>query len=250
MNLVLGFAAIAVTAAVAVVPPAAAYEVTPVENGGSVSGVVKFANEYPPSETTRIDKDSATCGVRFESEEFVVDPESKGLANVVAILEGVGAGKDFPDHELVLDQVGCRYEPHVQVGYATSNGAQTGNGTPQLVILNSDDVFHNVHAYAGKGSDETVFNTPSIPEQEIIKEMNGPGVYEVKCDVHAWMSAWIVLVEHPYVAISTADGTFEIGDVPPGAYTLRVWHEGLGELERAVEVTSGEDAFVDVTIGG
>lgn len=249
MNLAAHILAIAATVAAAAVPTAAAYEVAAVASGGSVSGVVKFANEYPKPETIRIDKDSGTCGVRHTTEAFVVDPASKGVANVVAILEGVDAGKPFPEQELALDQVGCRYEPHVQIGYAASGATREDPMTPRLVIFNSDDVFHNVHAYAGAKDGETVFNTPSIPEQEITKEMQGPGVYEVKCDVHAWMSAWIVVVGHPYAALSDAGGAFAIADVPPGAYTLRLWHEGLGEIERPVEVTAGEDTFVDFTIG-
>jgi len=221
------------------------YTVVEVTDAGSVSGVVKFAGEYPQRETVRIDKDHATCGMRHDSEEYLVDPESKGLRNVVAILEGVEAGKPIPDVEVALDQAGCRYEPHVQIGYASG----VPSDDVELIILNSDDVFHNVHAYEGVEATQTVFNTPSIPEEELVEAIDGPGVYSIECDVHAWMQAWIVIVAHPYAALSDEKGTFSIAGVPPGSYTLRLWHEGLGEVERPVEVTPGADFFVDFTIG-
>ena len=67
---------------------------------------------------------------------------------------------------------------------------------------------------------------------------------EVGCDVHAWMKAWIGVVDHPYFAITGADGTWSMSDVPPGTYTLEVWHETLGRQE--IEVTVGEQEAVVV----
>ena len=67
-----------------------------------------------------------------------------------------------------------------------------------------------------------------------------PGLVEVKCDAHAWMSAYIVLFDHPYFAVTDEEGEFEIADVPPGAYTLNVWHETLGAMREEIVVKAGQ----------
>ena len=239
-------------ATVALPPPAGAYEVVAVE-GGSVSGVVRFEDAYPPREPIKTSRDVATCGLKYLSEEFIVDPDSKGLQSVVVSLIGVEAGKPFPeDVELSLDQVGCRFEPHVQYGFhrgkvAASTGGSSKRGV-ELVIVNSDDVLHNVHGFDER--ERTAFNVASVPATTIANRVRRPGTYEVRCDVHLWMSAWIVIVEHPYVTLSNGQGEFEITDVPPGDYELRIWHEGLGEVLRSVSVQAGEDSVVELVVGG
>ena len=63
---------------------------------------------------------------------------------------------------------------------------------------------------------------------------SGEALVRLRCDVHPWMAGWLVVVEHPYAAVTDAEGRFTIADVPPGAYTLAVWHERLGRTERPV----------------
>ena len=102
--------ALACLAAIVIVSPphrAGAYTVAPVEGGGSISGVVAFEKDYPSREFVRVDKDNATCGVRHESEAFVVDPDSRGLQNVVAVLEGgYDLGALRTSVETVLQELG------------------------------------------------------------------------------------------------------------------------------------------------
>jgi len=226
-------------------------------DGGTVSGVVRFESEFPDREEIRADRDVATCGSSYLSEQFVVDPESKGLKSAVAILVDVQAGKPFPEGvEPELNQEGCRFVPHVQYGFfrgrnRSSDGAGSAGGGrkgTQLIVINSDDVLHNVHGFDER--DRTAFNVASVPATTITNLIRRPGIYEVKCDVHSWMSAWIVIVDHPYVAMSDPSGHFVIEDVPPGEHTIRIWHEGLGETTRDVHVISGETSFVELVVGG
>jgi hypothetical protein len=62
---------------------------------------------------------------------------------------------------------------------------------------------------------------------EVTKYLKSPGVIRVRCDAHPHMSAWLVVHDSPYVAVTDAAGTFSIGDVPPGIYTITMWHAGF-----------------------
>jgi hypothetical protein len=116
-----------------------------------------------------------------------------------------------------------------------------------LEILNSDAVSHNVHTVA---FDNRPFNRTQPPSLEKIEaSFDVAEKVGVKCDMHGWMNAWIVVIDHPYHAITGTDGGFMIDNVPPGTYTLEVWHEELGATTQTVTVTAGEtsDASVEMT---
>ena len=69
--------------------------------------------------------------------------------------------------------------------------------------------------------------------------MEEPEVIKVSCDLHSWMAAYIVVTPHSFFAMTQDNGVFEIKNVPPGKYTLKLWHESLGEESR--KITVGED---------
>ena len=70
----------------------------------------------------------------------------------------------------------------------------------------------------------------------------------VKCDLHPWMSAWIVVTDHPYHAITDDEGRFELSNVPPGDYVLETWHETLGSSRREVTVRGDETLDLQVDL--
>ncbi|MEO6436146.1 MAG: carboxypeptidase-like regulatory domain-containing protein, partial [Tepidisphaeraceae bacterium] len=70
--------------------------------------------------------------------------------------------------------------------------------------------------------------------------------FRVKCDVHPWMSAYIVALEHPFFGTSGEDGSFSIANLPPGDYTLTAWHETLGEKQVPVKIEAGKPAQVKI----
>lgn len=213
------------------------YRETNVSGGGEVTGRIFFDSDYPPPETIRPDRDADTCGIRMPSETFVVDKEGKGLANVIVRLEGVTVGKPFADAEPKIDQIKCRYEPHVTV---------VRPGKP-FNIFNQDPILHNVHAYRG---DDTVFNLAQpFQGQATPQTLGDEGLIRVKCDVHSWMEAWVLVINNPYFAITDAQGSYNISEVPPGSYKVTMWHEALGEASKQVSVTSGQASEVDFSIG-
>jgi len=219
------------------------YQVITVEDGGSVSGVVRFGNRYPKRKKIRISKDNETCGTIKRSEKFLVSKESKGLQNVLVTIEGVKAGKaPHIATSITLQQKGCTYIPHFQV-------AEVGNDGVDLKLVNDDGIFHNVHTYLG---DSTIFNIPQLGTQhEIMQRLSSPGVVKVSCDVHDWMSAGIVLLkDNPYYAVTDKNGEFLIDDIPPGTYTVKAWHEALGTMTKEVTVSEGENSQLDFVIKG
>jgi hypothetical protein len=138
---------------------------------------------------------------------------------------------------VVIDQHKCQYHPHVQAAAAGS----------ALQILNSDPLLHNIHGYLGQ---ITTFNVAMpIKDQKVNKKLDKPGLVRVKCDVHSWMGAFIVVVDGP-AAVSGANGAFEIKDVPAGTYTVTAWHEKLGEKTAQVTVPASGTAAVDFSFGG
>jgi hypothetical protein len=76
--------------------------------------------------------------------------------------------------------------------------------------------------------------------QHVFTAKEAETVIPFKCDVHGWMNAYVGVLEHPYFAVSKADGTFSIPNLPPGTYTLAAWHERLGTQTQSVTVATKE----------
>jgi uncharacterized membrane protein len=99
-----------------------------------------------------------------------------------------------------------------------------------------------------KGVGRTVYNLALPFKDQVIEKLNRvAGLIDVKCDAHPWMRAYIYSSRHPYVAITDASGNFEIKDIPPGKYKVRVWHEGFEEVSKEVEVKAGGVSDMNVT---
>jgi hypothetical protein len=216
--------------------PAAAVDPTTV---GTISGRIAFEGT-PPAGTPIDMSEEPTCAAKHpdgaRTEEVVVDG-SGGLKNVfVYIKEGLSGGPyPSPEGSPVLNQNGCVYDPHVL-------GLRVGQN---LTIRNSDGLLHNINA---KPTANRTFNISQPTNMETRRSFAMPEVMiPVECDVHGWMRAYIGVVDHPYFAVSAADGTFQIANVPPGTYTVETWHERYGTQTVQVTVAAQETADVQVT---
>jgi plastocyanin len=208
-----------------------AYEEIAVANGGTISGVVKFQGQVPKLPLLQITKAKDFCG-SVPNESLIVGRDG-GLRYAVVTLEGVTKGSAV-EREIIheLDNVKCRFVPHVQV-------ASVGQW---LVLKNTDPILHTAHAiFAGQPQ----FNVGLYPGKVSRKPLVSTGVTKIICEVHPWMSAYIVVTEHPYHAVTDLYGEYDIRDIPPGNYKLKVWHESLGTQEKPVEIRSGAVAKVD-----
>jgi len=194
--------------------PAGSYDVVEVADGGRLTGQVTFSGDIPKLEPLAVPKDADFCGPTVPSEALVVSPKTKGVKGTVVYLEGVAKGKDFRSVQPALDNAKCLMAPHV-LGMV--------KGT-DLAIKNSDPLLHNMHAAVdGK---TMVFNLAlPIQGQTIKRRVRKTGMLTVTCDSHTHMRAYLLVLDHPYFAVTDENGTFALADVPPGKYKLTVWHE-------------------------
>ena len=224
-----GAAAPAAPAAPAVDPAIAA----------TVTGKVKFEGTAPAPQPIKLSSDpycqKANPGLTTETEIVGKDGSVENV--FVYVKDGLG-NRTFPtpSQPVVLDQKGCHYTPHVF-------GIQVGQ---PLQIVNSDDTLHNIHGLP-KANKEFNQGQPiqgmKMTHTFSTKEVMIP----FKCDVHGWMNAWIGVLDHPYYAVTTTNGTFSLKGLPPGTYTIEAWHEKLGTQTQTVTVGAKETKNVAFT---
>lgn len=214
-----------------------AYTPGDVATAGTIRGTITFRGEVPAAERVEVTTDPEVCGVepRLIADLLVADG-SDGVQDVVIWLSDIQEGKGWetPEEPRTLDQKGCTFTPHVLVVPAGE----------QFFAVNEDGVLHNIHTRSGE-------NRPINKAQpgflnRLPLKLQYPDIVRVECDAHNWMMAWIVVAAHPYYALTESDGSFRLENVPPGTYTMQVWHERLGTLSREVTVSADADVSVNV----
>ncbi|HZO42576.1 MAG TPA: carboxypeptidase regulatory-like domain-containing protein [Methylomirabilota bacterium] len=195
--------------------PALGYEVATVQDGGTITGTVKFVGTPPKLDPIPVNKNRDVCGDHKPAEALVLSAD-RGVKGSVILIEGVARGKKGGG-EVVLDNHQCVFVSHV-------SAATVGE---RVAIRNSDPILHNTHGYLGT---PTVFNV-ALPTKgqviEVTKYLKKPGVVRVVCDAHPHMSAWMIVHDSPYYAVTDDKGAFRIADVPPGTYKITMWHAGF-----------------------
>jgi plastocyanin len=211
---------------------AAAKQPAPVAQG-VIRGTVAYAGA-PQKRAIAVTEAACKGGPTSEDTVQVVD------GKLVNAFVWVKSGLDryaFPpaSGEVVLDQAKCMYAPHVV-------GVRVGQ---PLVFSSSDPVTHNVHTLPE--DNEPANFAMSQAGQRVSKRFDAPEVMiQTKCDIHPWMKAWIGVVDHPYFAVTGADGAFEFKGLPAGSYEVEVWHEVLGRKSQTV--TLAENATVPLAL--
>jgi len=204
-------------------PPAKPKARVDPSTAGSITGSVRL-DGIVPARALAMASDCAPLHREPVLSEGVV-ADGGLLANALVFVSSGAEGYAAPPPagEVVIDQKGCIYVPHVV-------GARAGQA---IAIRNSDPVLHNVHALA-KRNDGFNLSMP-VPGQVATKTFAKPEIVALKCDVHPWMGARIGVFDHPWFAVTDARGAFTLAGVPPGRYVLTAWHETLGE--KSAEVT-------------
>jgi hypothetical protein len=233
--LVAALSALACAASIDARAQAPSYQEGPVTGGGSISGRVVFRGTVPMRKVIPT-KDVEVCGGPREEAVMQVGSD-QSVQNAVVYLTQVAKGKPWPSvaKPPEVDNVKCRFEPHVQVIRAG-----------KLDVVNNDPVLHNTHGYYGK---RTAFNL-ALPNkgQRIPVELLRAGTVRIDCDAHGWMEGWIYVVDNPYHAVTGPDGKFTISDVPPGNYTLVADQAFTGPAQQAVAVTAGKPTEITVEL--
>jgi plastocyanin len=182
---------------------------------------------------------AAHHGIAYD-ESLVVNPNGT-LANAFVYIKSGLEGKTFevPKVAAVIDQRGCWFHPRVL-------GIQTGQ---TLQVTNSDPVTHNIHPLAQINREWN--HSQGQGDAPLARKFLKPEVMiRVKCNIHSWMRAYIGVVEHPYFAVTGADGAFEIRNVPPGDYVVEAWQEALGSQEQKMTVTPSGKIEADFSFKG
>jgi hypothetical protein len=200
------------------------YRVIAVANGGTISGTVKWTGPLPHTPEFPVTKDPQICDPgskkTVDLERLIVGPEG-GVANTIVYLANVSSGKafDLPPQRQHLDQKHCRYIPHILL--VPERG--------ELTMQSSDATLHTIHM-DGAAS----YNLPfPFPDRPTTRTLSTPGLVHLRCNGgHVWMNAEMMVVPHPYYAVTDETGKFEFTEVPPGTYQIVAWHEGWGMLGR------------------
>ena len=194
------------------------YQVSSFQSGGTITGTVKWKGERPNPPKLAITKNPEICDPDSEKtrdlERLEINSDG-GVANTVVYLKDVTMGKawDLPPARQSLDQKRCRYIPHISLVPVDGN----------FSVQSEDPILHTVHM-TGAAS----YNIPFPMINVIIsRPMRRAGIVDLKCNAgHIWMNAVILVVEHPYYAVTDKNGDFRLTDVPPGQYEIVAWHEG------------------------
>lgn len=202
------------------------------EDNASISGKISFAGDAPKAKKLKMDADPQCAAMHGDkaptSEEVIVN--NGMLKNVfVYVKSGVTGTYPKPSTPVTINQKGCTYEPHVF-------GMQAGQ---PIVIKNSDDTLHNIHALPNNNEE---FNKGQPAGSADLKKTftKADVMVKFKCDVHPWMTAYVGVLEHPFFSVSGDDGGFSIKGLPAGDYEVEAWHEKYGTQTAKLKVGAGE----------
>jgi plastocyanin len=207
----------------------------PLAGGGTVVGTVRLTGSAPAPVFYTPNKDTEICGTEERAgEELLLGPDMEITNVVVSVVDPPISIPMNLTVEGMMDQKGCVFTPHL---------VRVAAGAP-MIFLNNDNMLHNVHTVSAKN--------PSINKAQpgFMKKMtevfSQAEPIRVQCDVHTWMSGWIVVQDHPFYAVTDVRGMFTLEHVPAGVHTLRFWHETLGEQTVEVTVKEGETTRADL----
>jgi hypothetical protein len=204
---------------------------------GTITGQVVFGGDaIPERKPVDVTKDQEHCLSKgpILSEDWVINGKNKGVKWAFVWLAPADpkTKKKIPIHpalqkvkldDEVIDQPCCKFEPHA---VAIREG-QT------IIAKNSAPIAHNTN---WTGGIRNPGNNILIPagQQIPIKDLKADK-YPVKlqCNIHPWMSGWVRIFDHPYFAVTDADGKFVIKNAPAGEFRLVVWQEAIGYKDGA-----------------
>ncbi len=246
--------------------PSFAYEAVTPFPGGNLTGTVTL--EGPPTPPKRfnlvLNPDPYYCGRVSDGKGWRLAPMTQlgpeqALEGAIVYLQEVKKGKPFPDdtrHTLKVQN--CLFIPYL-------DGMHTGE---KLQIENWDPVQHQLEVFLTSGEGGTrLFGSVLQPHPENRKsdylsegktgtprsgpkqvfQMDTAGVLFFRCNYHEYMEGWSVVVPHPYYAKTKESGKFAINDIPPGSYTLQVWHP-QGIVETPVHIRAHDTVSLTIKV--
>ena len=205
---------------------------------GELRGRVVFAGSPPAPAKVPVTIDQYLCGNEKSADDLQLSA-AKEIRNAVVWIETPPPGAPLPPRteKVELDQKGCTFVPRIVI-------VPVG-GT--VDFLNSDRLLHNIHATPKRN---VSFNRTQPMGRTIPITFAEPEIVRINCDLHSWMTAWVVVTAHPFYAVTGADGRFAFDNLPPGQYQLQIWQERLGTMQATVAVNDQQPAQVTVEMKG
>jgi len=215
-----------------------AYKPGPLSAVGSVSGTIKL-DGVVKTDTTPITLDQKVCGTHVPS---AIDATPNGLGDVIVWVADAKTGKQLPImRRIELSSEDCQLDPRVQ---ATVSGSTVN-------VFNDDKALHKL-VFLDAATGDTIQRMPFFNNGQVVaseKLAKHSGIVEVRCAQHPWTRAYIATFDHPYFAVTEKDGKFTIDSLPPGKYTVNVWHEGMKQpLTQQVQVDANGSAKLDLAV--
>lgn len=206
---------------------------------GSVAGTITGKGAMPPARAVSTEN-ATNCGANVQGARQT--GAEGALANAFVWISDAKTGKALPvDRRVVISSDHCGIEPRAQAAVV---------GTT-VNFFNDEAASHRI-AFVRSGTNDTLVVMPFFNDGQVVpteKLAKASGVVDIRCARHPWMRGSLMVFEHPYFAVTGADGRFRLDSLPPGEYTLMVWHEGLARpVERKVKVQAGTAGNVDVAL--
>jgi len=199
---------------------------------GTIKGQLVYGGpNVPVQKPLKVNKDETHCLANgpILDHEWIVNKANKGVKNVFVWLavDPNGPVKDLPIHPslkdvpkqpVVVDQPQCMFDPYATV-------MREGQ---ELIVKNGAPVAHNAN-YQGSPARNPGSN-PIVPagQQITINLKSDRMPVRLSCNIHPWMKGYVGVYNHPYFALSDANGSFEIKQAPAGNFRIFFWHEGAG----------------------
>ncbi|MBI3609578.1 MAG: hypothetical protein HY204_02615 [Nitrospirae bacterium] len=228
-----------------------AYEEERVADGATITGRAIFKGAVPPPRPFGLivypdielcERISDGKGHRL-LRDFTVSKDG-GLQDVVVVVEDVKQGKPFPVSGPKIAIKDCSFTPFMSVIRDRQN----------MTFQNHDSVIHDIQTYAIEDNKrgDRIFDRAALAESSLTQEIKlpkGQKVVWVQCGKHSFMQTWAYVVDSPYDAITTQDGTFSIQDLPPGRYRVTAWHPFMKLREQTIEVAPNSKVVVNFEFG-
>jgi hypothetical protein len=244
----LGLSVLVPTGAALALSADAPYETAAVTDGAAVHGRITFTGPPPAPKEFELRRypDRGYCGAMSNGDgvrllrEVSVGPDG-GLKDVVVVVEGVRTGKPFTFTEAQVEAVVCQFLPFVTVV----------SDRRQIAVANRDPVLHDIQGYTyDEAGVDIVLHRTSLKAAgttDTVHLVKGRKVFVMQCGMHPYMQSWGYAIDNPYYAVTTEDGAFTIGELPPGMYRLKAWHPTLGMQEQELTVGPNEARTLNLT---
>jgi hypothetical protein len=215
------------------------------EGWGSVKGRIVYVGTPPEQPVIEVPSNVEFCrDHKIVDESLIVNSENNGLKNVFVYMRRAPSAiapelAQAPADSAIIDQERCAFKPHAQV-------IRVEQG---LKVLSNDPTRHNTRTFSQRNP---TFNEILVPNEREGREIPISRTefqpFQVKCDIHAWMSAWVLPLDHPYGVVTDENGNFEIAQLPAGTQSLIIWHERKPNdyINRDLQVTIKAGETVDL----